>query len=296
MRFAKAVVTKTLHALGPVGFLSYIFFNQSVCVSAVLLGIITGRDHLRLAQVVFSWPLPIELVMAPGSRAASTEPRTMFLCNHRAWGDFILDPILTGGSILSRAAVGAVLPGSFLLGVFYNFCWFFRRGTGRPRSWYTDFTAEMWSRRPNAGLVVFPEGHRNQTQQSLRLKQGMIEVAYNLKVPVQVVITTRKEELLDEKRLRVAAGTVRCVAATSEVINPAAFETPEEWTAAVQETWDSTWNIAYGADPAECKTLPGESTRLIPIFPQQLDRARVFKCRAALAAAISCLCFIIKRD
>ena len=44
----------------------------------------------------------------------------------------------------------------------------------------------------NNGIVVYPEGHRFKGEGSLPLKTGVLEVAYNLKVPCQCVLATGK--------------------------------------------------------------------------------------------------------
>lgn len=47
---------------------------------------------------------------------------------------------------------------------------------------------------PNTGCVVYPEGHRFKESGSLPLKTGVMEVAYNLKIPCQCVLTLGKVE------------------------------------------------------------------------------------------------------
>lgn len=46
--------------------------------------------------------------------------------------------------------------------------------------------------RPDNGVVVYPEGHRFKEAGSLPLKTGVMEVAYNLKVPCQCVVANGK--------------------------------------------------------------------------------------------------------
>lgn len=46
--------------------------------------------------------------------------------------------------------------------------------------------------RPLDGLIVYPEGHRFTGKGSLPLKKGVLEAAFNLKVPCQCVLTLNK--------------------------------------------------------------------------------------------------------
>ena len=50
----------------------------------------------------------------------------------------------------------------------------------------------LLDRRKDTGLIVYPEGHRYKGEGTLKLKTGVMEVAYNLNVPCQCVITNGK--------------------------------------------------------------------------------------------------------
>ena len=52
--------------------------------------------------------------------------------------------------------------------------------------------SSLLSCRPLDGLIVYPEGHRYTGKGSLPLKKGVLEAAYNLKVPCQCVLTLNK--------------------------------------------------------------------------------------------------------
>ena len=54
-----------------------------------------------------------------------------------------------------------------------------------------DFNIALIAR-PDNGVVVYPEGHRFKETGSLPLKTGVMEVAYNLKVPCQCVVANGK--------------------------------------------------------------------------------------------------------
>jgi len=150
----------------------------------------------------------------------------MCLANHRSWADFVIDSVLTnGGSYLARWAVVLGIPMSCLYGwlsgtetgrdnacvappqrpnyaqsVFALSCSvgsviFFRRRRGLDRGAFRDFLKRNWDHRPHKPLIVYPEGSRNLTDASLKLKTGALQAAYELGVPIQVVITANKEQV-----------------------------------------------------------------------------------------------------
>ncbi len=88
--------------------------------------------------------------------------------------------------------------------------------------------------------MVYPEGTRNLKPQSLPLKRGMLRYAYTERTPVQVVITTNKENILSEK-MRKATFGVTCVVGYSDVVRPADHGDFESFFEAVQATWEAQW-------------------------------------------------------
>lgn len=66
-------------------------------------------------------------------------------------------------------------------------------------------------------------GHRNIKPDALPLKRGMLHYAYSRKMPVQVVITAGKENVLSEKAMSTGFGQV-LVTGFSDVIDPNNFK------------------------------------------------------------------------
>lgn len=60
---------------------------------------------------------------------------------------------------------------------------------------YEVFAHASFDSRPLDGVVVYPEGHRYSGKGSLPLKTGVLEVAYNLNVPCQCVLSVNKVDL-----------------------------------------------------------------------------------------------------
>ena len=108
----------------------------------------------------------------------------------------------------------------------------------RDSVWWTEYFRNHWANvRPGAPVIVYPEGTRNQKMESLPLKMGCLKVAHTLGVPVQVVITTEKEKIFNEKAGSVALG-VRCVVSVSPALKPKDFASLEDFIAAVQAAWE----------------------------------------------------------
>lgn len=108
------------------------------------------------------------------------------------------------------------------------------------------------------GVIVYPEGHRYTGKGSLPLKTGVLEVAYNLKVPCQCVLTMNKESILNEKELSFNYG-VPIYTAVSEVFDPSECKSKEEWFEFVRAKWDQTLqSLMECKDFKECgMPLPG---------------------------------------
>lgn len=85
-------------------------------------------------------------------------------------------------------------------------------------------------------MIVYPEGHRYKGEGSLKLKTGVMEVAYNMKTPCQIVISKGKENLMDEVSLKIHKQSLITIY-VSEVMDPTKFETKEEWFEFVNKQW-----------------------------------------------------------
>lgn len=123
----------------------------------------------------------------------------------------IASSLCGGASYISRLMVCLGVPGMAFTAWINDYIWLFRRKKGISRAWFTEFFRENWEKRwawigvvrdrNRDGVIVYPEGHRYTGKGSLPLKTGVLEVAYNLKVPCQCVLTMNKESILNEKEL-----------------------------------------------------------------------------------------------
>ena len=117
--------------------------------------------------------------------------------------------------------------------------------------------------RPNSGCIAYPEGKMSKREDHRPLKTGVMEVAYNLNCPCQVVLTKGKDGIIDMKNciLHENAHLTVCV---SEVLIPHDYKTKEDWFAKVNEVWEKTYNILEkGEGETEIiAPLPGVNTDL----------------------------------
>ena len=80
--------------------------------------------------------------------------------------------------------------------------WFFWKFKKINRNWFTKFMQSKWMHRlvfplplnyrPNSGCIVYPEGKISQWDCENPLKTGVMEVAYNLNCPSQIILTRGK--------------------------------------------------------------------------------------------------------
>ena len=127
------------------------------------------------------------------------------------------------------------------------------------------------------GVIVYPEGHRYTGKGTLPLKTGVLEVAFNLKVPCQCVLSMNKESILNEKELSFNYD-VPIYTSVSEVFDPSECETKEEWFAIVREKWSETVK-----DLEECKEfkecsmpLPGMTPEMTHSYTPNNKKVAIF--------------------
>jgi len=101
------------------------------------------------------------------------------------------------------------------------------------------FAFELFCR-DNFGVIVYPEGHRYKGEGTLSLKTGVMEVAYNLHTPCQIVMSNGKEKLMDEVNLTINKNSLVTIF-VSEVMDPTKFATKEEWFEFVNAKWKEAY-------------------------------------------------------
>ena len=114
--------------------------------------------------------------------------------------------------------------------------------------------------RYNRRLMFYPDGSRmrhacptNVDEARVRLKPGLLKSIYEYRsLPVQIMITSNKEMLMDERRLKIGLN-IRLVTSLSVAIFPERFETFDAFYTAVALSWLAELKGAYSADCQETR-------------------------------------------
>lgn len=197
-------------------------------------------------------------------RLGPHEPHTgkcVFLVNHRSWSDFFVDMYVLGARAvpLSRRMVGIAFPAFTSSLVAVKSILLFNRQAVRDTEAFNRWLDHELAHGPQNSLLVYPEGKRSLRSTSLPLKRGMLRYAFSRRLPVQVVITAHKEEVLSERARSVHFGRT-LVTGCSEVLESSSFEDFDAFMDPVQRLWDETWERTHAAPR---KGLP----ELVPSFP-----------------------------
>lgn len=123
---------------------------------------------------------------------------------------------------------------------------------------------------------MYPEGHRFKGDGCLELKTGVMEVAYNLKVPCQIVLSNGKEKVMDEIHLKINKNSLITIC-VSDVLDPTKFETKEAWFDFVKEEWKKTYEKLEKNEPDGKEffgPLPGLSKEAVEDEPLPPERRR----------------------
>jgi len=248
---------------------AYVYLQFLVCPAHAAIALLTGRANPYRITKNFCDMLGARFVHSKNSQSLKKD--AMYLCNHRSWGDFFIDQALCGGAAyLSRYMVIPACPGSSLYAWISHSVWFFNRKKGLDRSELGRYLAQQWELRPGKGLIVYPEGTRNQKKEPLKLKTGVLQMAYDYKKQVQAVITTNKELMANEKTLTITRN-VTCVTSISKPVDPTAFPSFKEFCDEVTRVFEDTWKDAYGAEVDESRVylppfgLPTPGFEPVPI-------------------------------
>eukprot|EP00511_Aplanochytrium_stocchinoi_P012104 CAMPEP_0204877898 /NCGR_PEP_ID=MMETSP1348-20121228/48448_1 /ASSEMBLY_ACC=CAM_ASM_000700 /TAXON_ID=215587 /ORGANISM="Aplanochytrium stocchinoi, Strain GSBS06" /LENGTH=172 /DNA_ID=CAMNT_0052034817 /DNA_START=458 /DNA_END=973 /DNA_ORIENTATION=+ len=126
--------------------------------------------------------------------------------------------------------------------------WFFNRKPGIDRSAFGKWINSQFDERPHPGLIAYPEGTRNQKDEPLKLKSGVLQYAYEFNRPVQCVITTNKDTVVNEKAAKLNRNVI-CVTHISKPLYPKDFADSKEFVVSARELFVKTWETAYNTKP-----------------------------------------------
>lgn len=190
------------------------------------------------------------------SKVGIASMHTVILANHRSWADFGLDNSLCNSTSLSRRIVPLAMLFAGLLFVLEARLILFNRGSVSKETLYDKVHAHMQIHERN--VILYPEGRRMRHMQlsSVRealstLKPGLLWMIYSkCEYPVQVVISSNKEQLIDEKIWTVRPGvTVRTY--VGQILHPRHYDSFEGFMSAIALQWYEAWTVVYSPSTAE---------------------------------------------
>jgi 1-acyl-sn-glycerol-3-phosphate acyltransferase len=167
------------------------------------------------------------------------------LANHRCYFDFYWDPFISQGSIVGRRL-------AFLLFLFPSIYLYLNTGIiiiNRCKDRREDIFKKMIKYKR---VLFYPEGTRLRytTLDSVEdikryLRYGILKEIYNYNtLPVQLQITSNKELVIDERKLKINKGvTVKTF--ISSPIYPADFENEQDFYNEIADKWFKAWKYTH---------------------------------------------------
>lgn len=169
--------------------------------------------------------------------------KCIYLINHRSWADFWLDYDIVGGNAayIARKLIKYILGGQALMPLVTKNIIFFNRDESKNRH---KLYKKILERLKIRNIILYPEGTRNQKNTSKPLKFGVIKLAYENNVPLQIIICKNKEKVFSLKKMKYTTH-VDCPYYVSEVILPENYSTLDIFIKHIQKKWDESWNKIY---------------------------------------------------
>ena len=178
----------------------------------------------------------------------------IYFSNHRSWGDFFIDNIVTEycTKFISRIEVAYVLPlyvyinGYLLLDLMI----FFKRGKTSISEFEKLIKNNQLNNKSGNDILVYPEGtRRSGLDYACELKKGLIYYAYKENCPIQFIISKNKEKFLNEKRFT-AEKNVNVFVHYSRVYYPdfTKYRSMQEYYDFINAEWKTTFDTVYGTD------------------------------------------------
>ncbi len=172
----------------------------------------------------------------------------IYLCNHRSFSDMFIDQILTEycGKTIARYMVLILFPFSYILSKIADNGYFINRGNiGQIDEFFKKVEINRKLDKYN-NLIVYPEGTRRPRQnESSILKKGFIYHSYNYNLPIQIIITKNKEEIIEEKKFKAKRNAILFVYYSPIIFPDYKKFTREEYYEYIQNIWDCSWKKVY---------------------------------------------------
>jgi len=173
--------------------------------------------------------------------------------NHRCWADFAIDNYTMDSSALGRYLAFIMVGFWTVNGIIDNRCLMFTRGKANRKYIYNLCKKNMDKEGYyNKRTLLYPEGTRmnykileSKEDIKSKLKIGLIKEIYQRnELPIQLIITSNKENVFNEKKLTLNRN-VTIKSAISKSIHPKDFDNFEDFLDKISEEWFQLWKITH---------------------------------------------------
>lgn len=136
------------------------------------------------------------------------------------------------------------------------------------------------------GLLLFPEGTRSTLDRPVPLKRGMVAFAHSRGLPVQLVISRGKEEVIAEKRWAARRG-VTLVTGFSRLLQPTEAPSCEAFIDTVEREWAALWDRVYGAQASSAELPVLQPRPPLYDFPMSMRVQQLLVCLSSVGLLLA---------
>ena len=169
------------------------------------------------------------------------------LANHRSFTDFAFDPLIADSTVTGRRAAFMAVFWCSILGYGYpeHRIFSFVRGKENRQELFQRVKKHLTLR---SRILFFPEGTRlkythlsSKDEVKTYLKYGLLkEIYYDKTYPVQIHISSNKEQVFNEKKLHIQYN-VPVKTHRTKAIHPADYTTESDFYDAIATEWYNAW-------------------------------------------------------
>jgi 1-acyl-sn-glycerol-3-phosphate acyltransferase len=207
---------------------------QLMCLIYLIYDLVTGNKSMhKLVKKISLEYLKIKSYKHQESKDCCRD-KCIYLFNHVSWCDFFYDTYLTyAPCFISWNMVIFAVPMSIIYGIYANTVLLIALGKKN--------TAEILIKKiknmvKHNNLLIYPEGKRNTTNKSLRLKLTVVNCAFENNIPLQIVMVSNKDKILNEK-LKTIEYNVKSLVYYSKVFYPENYKDIETLKEDITSEW-----------------------------------------------------------
>jgi 1-acyl-sn-glycerol-3-phosphate acyltransferase len=213
---------------------------QFLVFLALLAYLLTGRLTQPWVEHLLMQFFGISLLQHHQFTSKISPETRLIASNHRTFADFFIDSSLAGYvTHLSRWMVALVLPMTALYAFFTGRVLFFWRGHTKR----IDLQKQILTHQKNHPFptIFYPEQHRSIAKESLPLRHGVLKICYENNMPIQIMITSNKEKIFNEKTGDIG-WNIRCHFGITEPLIPKNFSEYQLFFEAFEQQWLDLWH------------------------------------------------------